>query len=145
MLTTACTSTKEEPVKTLTYVLTNNTNDSVRLEFKTTNYIYSSYFKKDTVYRIATILKGQSKTLYTSDSAELTLFSQCLDASYQPERFSNGRVNLFYQGTMYGVKGTGADTIRANSKEYPSLSYYYYWKPITNIGTHTTARTLTLR
>ncbi len=129
------------------YIVTNNTSDSVRLQFKTFSRVApNSTFKKDTVYRIATILKGQSKTLYTRDSSQQNLFYKCISITYySPERLDNGELNPYCQGRMYGVKGIGGDTIIANNKQFPSLSNTDYWTKETDTETATIIKRLILR
>ncbi len=144
LLYSAC---KPNPYKYRTaYIVTNNTSDSVSLQFKASRYVSDyGFFKKDSVYRIATLLKGQSKTLYTvGDSAQQSVFYQSLTLASFPEKLADGKPNPYYAGTMYAVKGSGGDTIRASSKEFPSLSNQNYWKKNTNPETATATRTLTL-
>ena len=129
--TFGCTE-KKSTVSTANYIVVNNTNDSVRLEYYST--LYRSYKGVDSVTTIVRLLRGERKTIYQRDltnNAKSNIYDYALSDDYR--------------GYLYGLKGNKPDTIHGQGRFYTpySLGYPYYWKPEA-VDENTVNRLLTL-
>ena len=115
------------------YTVINNLNDSVRLEFKAAGS-FSDGVKKDSLFYMGTVLKGETKIIYKRDN---------LNYTYN-KIFSIADNNESPYGIMYGLKDSMHDTIRANSSTMPSLANSIYWIVTTDNDKSLITRTLTL-
>ena len=117
------------PYLNANYIVVNNTDDSVRLAYRTTRYFTNN--GGDSITNIARLLRGERKTIYQSNWNNYT--SNIYEYALSDD----------YRGYLYGLKGSKPDTIRGKRWSNPSLSYPYYWR-VEKIDDNTVNRVLTL-
>ena len=131
-LVTSCVH-KSSTSYNVNYTVINNLNDSVRLEFKAAGS-FSDGVKKDSLFYMGTVLKGETKIIYKRDNLNST-FNRIFSIADNSE---------YPYGIMYGLKGSTRDTIRANSSTMPSLANSIYWEITIDNDNSVITRTLTL-
>ena len=124
-----CTE-KKSTVDTVNYVVVNNTDDSVRLEYRSTILNTSRYV--DSTIKIVRLLRGERKTIYQRNPSNIAVYD-----------IYGQMLSDYYGGILYGLKGSKPDTIRAKNPYHSSLGYPYYWTTEA-VNDNTVNRVLTL-